>query len=61
MSAKDETAEAYRRLIDLSTIVSGNAQLLVASRLDAPQKELVTEMVAASQEMAAICDELGAS
>lgn len=61
MSAKEETAQVYRRLIDLSTIVSGNAQLLAASRLDSPQQELVTELVTASQEIAAICDELGAS
>ena len=43
------------RLIEHATVLSGLAQLLLESELDVHQTETVTEMIAACEDIAAIC------
>ena len=48
-------SELRQRLIELSTIVSGLAQLLKDSNLDGDQTQIVGEIITGCEELAEVC------
>jgi hypothetical protein len=53
-----EIPQPYRRMIELSTIMLGSAELLQESLRQKNQQELAAQILMAAQEMAKLCREL---